>query len=131
MSRYSFKALALSATISLAVGVTWAQVTSPPVKPNTTVGVTPQDAKEATQKAVPKADTGTLVRTEPSATEQAKEMAKDAKSTVTPTNTNSAPPISSNSEANTSNTGDATATTTRSVNGTTNTNERPARADRN
>ena len=79
MSSYSFKALTLGATLVLAAGGTWAQVTTPPVKPVTTVGVTPEDAKEATQKAVPAEDTGTLVRTEPSITDRAKEASKEAK----------------------------------------------------
>ena len=45
--------------------------------PATTIGVHPQDAKEALQKASPRADTGTLVRTSESAEKRARELGKD------------------------------------------------------
>lgn len=47
--------------------------------PATTIGVHPQDAKEALQKASPRADTGTLVRTSESAEKRARELGKDIK----------------------------------------------------
>jgi hypothetical protein len=69
------------------------------------VGTTPQAAAEATQKAVPRSDTGTVVRTSPSAVDKARQVAPAASS--------------STSSASTT---DATAPQT---------GARPARADRN
>lgn len=73
MTNQPIKAFAIGATLVLATSGVWAQATAPA----TTVGVTPQNAKEATQKAVPQADTATLVRTEPSAAEQVKDATKE------------------------------------------------------
>ena len=89
MMKHSIKALTAGAALVLAASGAWAQTStgtsgSMANPPSTTIGVTPQDAREATQKAVPRSDTGTLVRTEPSAAERAGEMAKDAKDAVTP-----------------------------------------------
>ena len=41
-------------------------------QPTTGVGVTPQAAAEANRQAVPRSDTGTVVRTSPSATDAAR-----------------------------------------------------------
>lgn len=60
----------------------------------TKVGVTPQDAAEATQKAVPRKDTATLVKTSPTAEEKAKAaMSNDTPMTnaTTATTTTSKP----------------------------------------
>ncbi len=84
MSNHFIKALSVGATLALAAGGAWAQTSNAVNPPATTIGVTPQDAKEATQKAVPRADTGTLVRTKPSAAERAGDMAKDAKKATKP-----------------------------------------------
>ena len=84
MLKHSIKALSAGAVLVLAASGVWAQTGSTANPPSTSVGVTPQDAKEATQKAVPRADTGTLVRTDESAANRASDMAKDAKSAVTP-----------------------------------------------
>ena len=84
MSSHLFKALTLGATLALGAGGTWAQTTAPSDQPVTTIGVTPQDAKEATQKAEPATDTGTLVRTDASAADHAKEATKEVKEAITP-----------------------------------------------
>ena len=83
MFKHSVKALSVGAAIVLATTGAWAQTPSTATPP-TTVGVTPQEAREATQKAVPRADTGTLVRTEISPADRAKSMADDPKNAVTP-----------------------------------------------
>ena len=77
MSKHFIKALSAGVAIAFAAGGAWAQAANSGSTANTAttpeskVGVTNQDAKEATRKAVPRADTGTLVRTGPTATEQA------------------------------------------------------------
>lgn len=72
--------------LSVAASGAMAQVT--PATTNstnsTTVGVTPQDAAEASRKAVPRADTGTLVRTGETATDKAKMASDKASSNATP-----------------------------------------------
>ena len=84
MFKHSLKTLSAGTVLALAASGVWAQTANTATTPSTTIGVTPQDAKEATQKAVPRADTGTLVRTEPSAADRASDMAKDAKDAATP-----------------------------------------------
>src|SRR5690606_961775 len=84
MSSHLFKVLTLGATFALGAGGTWAQTTAPSDKPVTTIGVSPQDAKEATQKSAPADDTATLVRTDESAADQAKEASKKVKKVITP-----------------------------------------------
>lgn len=96
MFKHSLKTLSAGTVLALAASGVWAQTANTATTPSTTIGVTPQDAKEATQKAVPRADTGTLVRTEPSAADRASDMAKDAKDAATPntrSNTPTAAPI--------------------------------------
>ena len=82
---HSAKTLSLTAALALAATASWAQ-NAPAPQPVTRVGVTPQDSHEAVQKAAPNA-TATLVRTEPSAAEQAREKAEDAKNGAKPTKT--------------------------------------------
>lgn len=99
-----------------------AQPASPASSP-TTVGVTPQDAAEANRKAVPRADTGTVVRTGDSAADKAR-SATDAVPT-----TNTVPPAAprnNNAPMATSGSGAANSTV-----GATSPAVRPARADRN
>ncbi len=89
MLKHSIKALSAGAALVLAASSVWAQTATTPSgttvnPPATNVGVDPQDAREATRKAVPRTDTGTLVRTEPSAAERASDMTKDAKNAMTP-----------------------------------------------
>lgn len=96
MFKHSLKTLSAGTVLALAASGVWAQTANTATTPSTTIGVTPQDAKEATQKAVPRADTGTLVRTEPSAADRASDMAKDAKDAATPntrSNTPTAAPL--------------------------------------
>jgi len=81
---------ALSLTAALAFAATGALAQSPAAHtgqatqaaPTKTIGVSPEDAKEALQKAKPQADTGTLVRTEPPAAERARNMADNAQTTT-------------------------------------------------
>lgn len=49
----------------------------------TAIGTTPQTAAEATQKAVPRSDTGSVVRTAPSAVDQARSMSGSSTSSTT------------------------------------------------
>ena len=102
MLKHSLKTLSAGTVLALAATGAWAQTATTANPASTTIGVTPQDAREATQKAVPRADTGTLVRTDPSAADRASDMAKDAKDAVTP-NTPNTPntPSTSNTRSNT------------------------------
>lgn len=75
-------ALALAATGALAQ--TPANSTVNSTQTPATVGVTPQAANEANQKAVQRSDTATLVRTEPTAAEQARDAANRAQNNATP-----------------------------------------------
>lgn len=129
MLHHSLKALSISAALALVGTAAWAQSAPAPQPVTTRIGVTPQDAHEAVQKATPDADTGTLVRTKPSAMERAREMTHDKKSSPKPPKTtapkttpaqadlnpraNSAPPPSSASNNKT--TGTVTNTTTPSA----------------
>ena len=74
MQRHS-KLIPLAAAFTLAAAGAFAQTPAPTITPSSTpdaVGVSPQTAAEANQKAVPRSDTATLVRTSPSATNKAK-----------------------------------------------------------
>ncbi|MCD2513150.1 hypothetical protein [Comamonas endophytica] len=79
MLKNSIKTLSLGAALALAATGAFAQTTNnSTVNSNQTpasVGVTPQTANEANQKAVQRSDTGTLVRTEPSAADRARDAA--------------------------------------------------------
>lgn len=144
MTKNFRSALALGVGLALASGGVLAQTSTAATpaasSPAATVGVTPQDAKEAAKKAVPRADTGTLVRTKPSAAQRAKELADEAKAKTSGAATTAASSASgasasassgttapamagSASAAGSSNAVDPAVGTTRRV--------RPARADRN
>ncbi len=149
-------ALLASAVLSVAATGAMAQTTPPMTNP-TTVGVTPQEAAEAARKAVQRTDTGTVVRTDESAAEKARNAADAARTNVpatrsnTPsaanpppmtTNTDATAPINTTSPTNTSPRGTTPVTATEtpsSVSGnTSNMNgdatrntQRRARADRN
>lgn len=69
--------LAIAAALALGAGAATGADTATTAVPATTIGVHPQDAKEALQKASPRADTGTLVRTSESAEKRARELGKD------------------------------------------------------
>lgn len=82
------KLLPVAAMLALGAATVSAQAPAPmPAASNPTkVGVTQQDAVEATKKAVPRKDTATVVRTSPTAEEKAKAaMANDAPMTTTST----------------------------------------------
>ena len=88
-------AMFAGAVLSLAATGAMAQTTTPPTNP-TTIGVTPQDSAEATRKAVPRADTGTVVRTDESAADKTRNAADSARTATpltrtTPAATSSAP----------------------------------------
>ena len=110
-------------SLSFAVGITLlaaanAVVAQTPANPNRTgVAVTPQTAAEAQQNAVPRSDTGSVVRTGPTAAERTREAANTVGSAASAAADRS---TASMSRANTparDNSGSTVA-------------ERPARADR-
>lgn len=74
MNRY-IKSIPLGAVMALAVASASAQTPAPAgtASAPATLGVTPQEAAQATQKAVPRSDTGTVVRTAPSPANRASE----------------------------------------------------------
>lgn len=78
--------LLASAVLSLAATAAVAQ-TTPALSNPTTVGVTPQEAAEAARKAVPRADTGTVVRTDESAADRARQAVDAAKAETKKINT--------------------------------------------
>ena len=85
------KSIPLAAVLALALSSVSAQTTAPmgAASATTTIGVTPQEAAMATQKAVPRSDTATLVQTAPSAADKARSTMNDAPTpTTTPTTTN-------------------------------------------
>ena len=94
MLKLSAKTLSLTAALALSAAGAWAQTSSTP----TTVGATPQEAQQATQNAVPRSDTATLVRTGPSATERASDAMQTAQVTPSPSGNSPAPQVS-NSQA--------------------------------
>ncbi|NMM79521.1 hypothetical protein B2J86_01005 [Acidovorax sp. SRB_14] len=76
MLNASIKAMSVGAALALAASGAFAQTTpSTSTQPPASVGVTPQDASQATQKAVPRSDTGTVVRTDQSAADRARDAA--------------------------------------------------------
>lgn len=83
------KSIPLAAVLALALGSVSAQTTAPmgAASATTTIGVTPQEAAIATQKAVPRSDTATLVETAPSAADKARSTMNDATTTTTNANT--------------------------------------------
>lgn len=119
MNRH-IKSIPLGAVLALALASASAQTPAPAgtASAPATLGVTPQEAAKATQEAVPRSDTGTLVRTAPSPAERASGA------------------LSGNMPDTSSATG-RTAQGTTSMNGTTGTGSgamggtRRARADRN
>ena len=108
------KSFPLAAVLALALGSVSAQTPAPmgAASATTTIGVTPQEATMATQKAVPRSDTATLVQTAPSATDKARSTMNDTTTTTNGNATTVAPVRSTPSNR--------PMTTTR-----------PARADRN
>lgn len=112
MLKKSLTTLSLGAALAFAATGAFAQTTNNSTVNSTqtpaTVGVSPQEANEANQKAVQRSDTGTLVRTDATAAEQARDAANRAQNNAASTMNN------------TTNNGTTTGTT-----------PRRARADRN
>lgn len=79
----STRALLAGATIALACAGVSAQNTTTDARP-AGVGVAPSTAAAAQEKAVPRADTGTVVRTGPTAVERAKQASSSVKEAATP-----------------------------------------------
>lgn len=97
MFKNSIKALSLSgAALALVATGAFAQTSNSTVNTTqtpATVGVSPQTANEANQKAVQRADTATLVRTDDTAAQQARDAANRAQNNATTGATmNSTPP---------------------------------------
>lgn len=121
--------LLAGALLSVVATSAMAQTTPVPSNP-TTVGVTPQEAAEATRKAVPRADTGTVVRTDESVADRAREAVdaakpENAQMVTTPSTPMSTAPVVTTPDNNTA--AMNSSTTTRS----TAPQVRRARADRN
>ena len=126
--------LLASAVLSLAATAAVAQ-TTPALSNPTTVGVTPQEAAEAARKAVPRADTGTVVRTDESAADRARQAVDAAKAETQKINTTpaatSAPMTTAPSTVTTPADTNAAAMNNDNAKRTQNTMPRRARADRN
>ena len=118
MNRH-LRVLPWAAALALAAMSATAQNAAPanPSTPAATVGTTPQEASTAMQKAVPRSDTATVVRTAPSAADKASATLNGAADTAAANNTGTGTGMSSST---TSSTG---STSTRPM--------RTARADRN
>lgn len=101
MLKTSAKTLSLAAALALTTMGAWAQASSTP----TTVGTTPQEARQATRNAVPQADTATLVRTGPSATQRAGDATHMAQVNPSPSGNSPAPQVSNSQGAMGSNAG--------------------------
>lgn len=89
MLKKSMKTLSLGAVLALAATGAFAQTPNSTVNSTqtpATVGVSPQAANEANQKAVQRSDTATLVRTDDTAAAQARDAANRAQNSAT-TNT--------------------------------------------
>lgn len=89
MLKHSIKTLSMGAALALAATAAFAQTTTDStVNTNQTpaaIGVSPQTANEANQKAVQRSDTGTVVRTDESAAQQARDAANRAQNNTTGT----------------------------------------------
>ena len=123
-----------SAVLSLAATGAMAQ-TTPTLNNPTTVGVTPQEAAEAARKAVPRADTGTVVRTDESAADRARKAVDAAKAEVPKTTTTpattSAPMTTAPAVVTTPTDTNAAVMNNNTATRTKNNMPRRARADRN
>lgn len=87
MLKNSIKTISLGAVLALAATGAFAQTPNSTVNSTqtpATVGVTPQAANEANQKAVQRSDTATLVRTDATAADQARDAANRAQNNATP-----------------------------------------------
>jgi hypothetical protein len=129
MNKHVLRLTVLTGATLLSIGAL-AQSTAPGGAPMTStpagVGTTPQTAADATRKAVPRADTGTVVRTAPSAADRARQSAATTPSASAPAATNDSAPAASTGSTSVA-TGSTVGTDARSRPG----RMRPARADRN
>lgn len=77
------------AVLALTLAGAGAQTPGAPAtsQPPAAIGVSPQTAAEANQKAVPRSDTGTVVRTAPSAAERARSAVENRATSTTTTTT--------------------------------------------
>jgi hypothetical protein len=78
MSIPSLKTAVAASLLALAAAGASAQTGTAPTPPGgqpASVGVTPQTAAEANQRAVPRSDVGTVVRTAPSAADRTRDAA--------------------------------------------------------
>jgi hypothetical protein len=118
MNRY-VKLIPLGAVMALTAMSASAQTNAPAgtASAPATVGVTPKEVAEATQKAIPRSDTGTVVRTSPSPADKASDAMSDRRTGSTSTTTGT---------PNATGTGTAGMTSDRST-----ASPRRARADRN
>lgn len=91
MLKHSIKTLSLSAALALAATGAYAQTTNnSTVNTNQTpaaIGVSPQTANDANQRAIQRSDTGTVVRTDGTAAEQARDVTNQAQNTTGTNNT--------------------------------------------
>lgn len=97
MFKNSIKAISLGgAALALVATGAFAQTSSSSTVNTTqtpaTIGVSPQTANEANQKAVQRADTATLVRTDDTAAQQARDAANRAQNNATGSTMNSTAP---------------------------------------
>ncbi|WP_028998739.1 hypothetical protein [Azohydromonas australica] len=95
--------------------------------PDSTVGVTPSEAREAMKEAVPRSDTATVTRTDESAADKARRAANATADAVTPGRDRD---TSSATGSTRSTTGAGTGSAATMDSGAAQTS-RPARADRN
>ena len=128
------KLITLAAALALGAGGAFAQTPAPAMPGSSTpstVGVTPQNAAEATQKAVPRSDTGTVVRTSPSAVDKAKAAMDNSTSTSTGSTAAMPSGTSGASGASSTNSTNASAATAPMNDNAKKAPMRRARADRN
>ncbi len=98
MHRHS-KLIPLAAVLAFAVGSALAQTPTNSATPEA-VGVSPKTAVEANQKAIQRSDTGTLVRTSPSALDKAKSAMDNTTSGTAATTATTSPNAVRNNTAN-------------------------------
>ena len=115
--------LLLAATLSALSALSFAQ--SSTTTPDSTVGVTPSEAREAMKEAVPRSDTATVTRTGESAAEKAREAGNATADALTPDANRNA-----GSRSTTGATGTGAGATTGSGSTGSDTGMRAARADR-
>jgi hypothetical protein len=128
MSTHRNRILAIAlAALSATAFAQSSSTTTTTTTPDSTVGVTPSEAKEAMQKAVPRSDTATVIRTDESAADKARRAGNAAADAVTPGRDASG----SGSTSSTTGSGAAMGSSSTMGTGTGSHTMRAARADRN